>query len=459
MLDTLKTFSNAIIDKAKTFKGDWSENDQSSPNYIKNRPFYTGNIVETVLLRKTTAEFGHMFDNMYGIAIPLDLSFVVGTTYNVSWDGTLYTCISYEINGLAAIGSQYIVTGAGDDTGEPFLMAVNEDTLLIFTRDTSASHTISIIGLLSEVVKIDKKYIPKLDNYLSKDNPIGTGSFSLNRRADTTVGLNSFAEGDSTTASGSYSHAEGDSTTASGSSSHAEGYSTTASGSYSHAEGYRTAASGFGSHAEGDNTTATSKYSHAEGNETKASGESSHAEGYLTTASGNYSHTEGFRTMASSRYQHVQGKFNVADSSSTYADIIGNGTSDAKRSNASTIDWSGNAWYAGDVYVGSTSGTNKDSGSKKLATEDYVLSLKPTITTTTLLASSWDSATKTYSFETKYPYATYDLEIALDSTATAEQAEAFNCAQIIGSATSNIIKAYGIIPTVNIPVIVKVVKK
>ena len=85
--------------------------------------------------------------------------------------------------------------------------------------------------------------------------------------------------------------------------------------------------------------------------------------------------------------------------------------------------------------------------------------LKPTITTTTLLASNWDSSAKTYSFEADYPVATYDIEVALDSTATAEQAEAFNGAQIVGSATSNIIKAYGIVPTVDIPVILKVVTK
>ena len=42
-------------------------------------------------------------------------------------------------------------------------------------------------------------------------------------------------------------------------------------------------------------------------------------------------------------------------------------------------DWNGNAWYAGDVYVGSTSGTNKDEGSKKLATEEYVNSAKTMI--------------------------------------------------------------------------------
>ena len=87
------------------------------------------------------------------------------------------------------------------------------------------------------------------------------------------------------------------------------------------------------------------------------------------------------------------------------------------------------------------------------------LTNKPIVSATTLLASSWDSTSKTYSFDTDYPSATYDIEIALDSTATSEQAEAFNGAQIVGSATSNIIKAYGTVPTVDIPVVIKVVTK
>ena len=67
---------------------------------------------------------------------------------------------------------------------------------------------------------------------MMSDNPTGTGSFSLNRKADTTIEINSFAEGNNTTASGFASHAEGDGTTASNDSSHAEGQSTTASGDY-----------------------------------------------------------------------------------------------------------------------------------------------------------------------------------------------------------------------------------
>ena len=95
------------------------------------------------------------------------------------------------------------------------------------------------------------------------------------------------------------------------------------------------------SHAEGFITTASGDYSHAEGEETAASGDSSHAEGSNTTASGNQSHAEGCGTKAASQNQHVQGKFNVVDSSSTYAFIIGNGTSTSARHNAFAIDWNG----------------------------------------------------------------------------------------------------------------------
>ena len=150
------------------------------------------------------------------------------------------------------------------------------------------------------------------------------------------------------------------------------GHQTTASGLASHAEGWNTIASGPKSHAEGDSNTASSDFSHAEGNGTKASGSASHTEGLSTTASGRASHAEGYKTIAGDHYQHVQGKFNISDTTSAH--IVGNG-SYGFESNAHTLDWNGNAWFAGDVYTGSTSGTNKDSGSKKLATEEYVTNL------------------------------------------------------------------------------------
>lgn len=187
---------------------------------------------------------------------------------------------------------------------------------------------------------------------------------------DTRAGFYAHAEGYGSVATGRASHAEGNGTKASGYDSHAEGYGTVASGRYAHAEGCNTKASSDVKEAAMTATTTSAGYSvHAEGYGTVATGRAAHAEGNGTKASGHDSHAEGMGTIAAGNQSHVQGKFNISDTSNAH--VIGNGT-EAKRSNAHTVDWNGNAWYSGDVYIGSTSGTNKDSGSKKLATEEYV---------------------------------------------------------------------------------------
>ena len=75
--------------------------------------------------------------------------------------------------------------------------------------------------LLKQFKALNTKVFEK--TYSKIKNAIFTGSFSHNRKAGTTIGTNSFAEGFNTTASGKYSHAEGSDTTDSGNYSHAEG--------------------------------------------------------------------------------------------------------------------------------------------------------------------------------------------------------------------------------------------
>lgn len=145
---------------------------------------------------------------------------------------------------------------------------------------------------------------------------------------------------------------------ASGAYSHAEGLGTIASGWYSHAEGHLAKAVGHTSHAEGFGTDAIGGYSHAEGYNTTASGNNSHAEGIDTIASGGSSHAEGSGTIASSSDQHVQGRYNIEDTSGKYAHIVGNGEQyGTGRSNAHTLDWDGNAWFAGGIELTSPNGT------------------------------------------------------------------------------------------------------
>ena len=319
----------------------------------------------------------------------------------------------------------------------------------------------------------------------------------------TASGYCSHAEGANTTAS-DFSHAEGQGTTASGGISHAEGHGTTASADFSHAEGDMTTASGYGSHAEGSNTTASGNFSHAEGTSsdtlpdtitpdstidyiivahnkslfslargvsshveggdslalgycshvegacTIASGDFSHAEGQRTTASGDCSHAEGYNTKASSPNQHVQGIYNIEDVSGTYAHIVGNGDSDTARSNAHTLDWNGNAWFAGDVYVGSTSGINKDAGSKKLAKESTTVSA-------TLSASLWSgsSVPYTYTLSVNGITVTSNQELLPSVDITPAQLTALQSANIQDGGQSSgsvTLKAFGEKPTIDIPI-------
>lgn len=219
-------------DSQSSVQHDWNQNDDTQPDYIKNRPFYTGNPVETVLLEEPEAIFQDLDSERcyYELSDPLLLE--VGQTYQVSWNGTIYECVGTDYNGNVAFGNLSIINKERQDTGEPFVYLRK----IITTTDWSMFHNISISSTVAPITKIDEKYLPELP-YMDKVNPTGTGEFSLNRKANTTVGACSFTEGIETTASGYYSHAEGFSTTASGYASHAEGCNTTASGDYSHAEG------------------------------------------------------------------------------------------------------------------------------------------------------------------------------------------------------------------------------
>ena len=238
------------------------------------------------------------------------------------------------------------------------------------------------------------------------------GNYSHSEGYDTNAfGEASHAEGKGTEASSMGAHAEGYNTTASGyDCSHAEGDSTIASGGRSHAEGGYTIASGGFSHAEGRGTVASGSISHAEGAFTTAMGDYSHSEGRGTEVRGAYSHTEGYNTIASGIYSHVQGMYNIEDptaykkttdtsinSGKTYytlsdgkfyevsspttselsnyyeytpgnaeqAFILGNGTSNANRSNALTVDWLGEVQLYLDVDSSASKTTPATSGEDK----------------------------------------------------------------------------------------------
>ena len=256
------------------------------------------------------------------------------------------------------------------------------------------------------------------------------GSYSHAEGNNTRANENSsHAEGGNTEASADYSHVEGYNTKAQGEYSHAEGNASITTNIATHAEGQGAQAKGKYSHAEGYYTKAYRQSQHVEGEfnvPEELVFEQQTTSGYYQTGgltssvfvlsstptytAGNncftysgiftqtpfsevkngtiFTDTTGVITtyykalgtpykynVTSTIYQYrvsatVYSVKNLNDNKGEYVHITGNGTSSVP-SNAHTLDWNGNAWYSGDVYVGSTSGTNKDEGSKKLATEEY----------------------------------------------------------------------------------------
>lgn len=129
--------------------------------------------------------------------------------------------------------------------------------------------------------------------------------------------------------------------------SHAEGYMTTASAPHSHAEGSNTVASNPSCHAEGSGTTASGNCSHAENMGCIASGSNSHAEGYHTIARGEHSHASGSHTIAGMEV-FALGRYNKK--AEDVALVVGNGwgnDSHEYRSDALTLDYSGNLHISG----------------------------------------------------------------------------------------------------------------
>lgn len=104
-----------------------------------------------------------------------------------------------------------------------------------------------------------------------------------------------------------------------------------------------------------------------------ATGEYSHAQNHQTHAKAKGSSTSGRGTIAGGEYQNVRGMYNVEDTEGKFADVVGGGTSESNRVNIHTLDWEGNAWFAGNVYAGNKKlvGLNEIGGYPIIESTEY----------------------------------------------------------------------------------------
>ncbi len=247
--------------------------------------------------------------------------------------------------------------------------------------------------------------VSKLNTKADKTDTVLDTTLSCGRKDNTSVGSASLAFGVNTEASGYYSVALGLNTTAESQGAYAEGKGTVAH---------------YIAHAEGENSQALSSWSHAQNLSTQAKGAASSANGRETIATGadsfvfgKYNAEDSYANwptwVAGTSYavgDRVKRNLNVqntptdvgyhckvANSDETFTnshweldgyhmnfvEIVGNGTEDEdpsthemvrNGSNARALDWNGNEFLQGDVYVG----CNADStGGTKVATVNDIL--------------------------------------------------------------------------------------
>jgi hypothetical protein len=230
-------------------------------------------------------------------------------------------------------------------------------------------------------------------------NPVKAGSKSnsavIGNRA-TAIGMNSIAYG-TATAKGNLSLAGGGKSEANGTGSIAIGNAAKTNSSYCVALGNRSEANagysvalGFYTKTEGAKAIAAGNHSEANGDSSVAigyysiaDGDQSAAFGYETYAGGDYSLATGMNTSANGDVQFVSGRYNKKDEKNKFAVIVGNGEDEdvkdedgniitQNRSNAYTLNWEGDAWYAGRVKVGRS--TTDEDEDLVLVSKDYLKS-------------------------------------------------------------------------------------
>lgn len=131
------------VDMPSSVHPDWNQNDETAPDYVKNRPFYS----ET---RNVTVE------NVADAKLDGFPAFVTGATVTVNVDGVEHSLVAYydEDEGVFTIGDIYSSLENGEgQLGWQFWSDGESDVYFYATE----AHTISYLGVF--IYKIDDKFL------------------------------------------------------------------------------------------------------------------------------------------------------------------------------------------------------------------------------------------------------------------------------------------------------------
>ena len=134
-----KEDAEAKLAESKAYTEEQISSHEHSWNDLNDRPFYTGDPVETPIVEETTFE---LVDGMGQLTATQLLK--VGQEYIVNLDDTVYNYVAKALGGFVYIGNLGLI-GQGEDTGEPFLIVPTDLYFSIIVNSDVVEHTISVI--------------------------------------------------------------------------------------------------------------------------------------------------------------------------------------------------------------------------------------------------------------------------------------------------------------------------
>lgn len=149
---------------------DWNQNDSTASDYIKNRPFYTGEQIITEIIPEQTytlSSIGRGFTAYEDSSGTYPYSLEEGKDYTVVYNGTTYEFASASFQNFVCIGDVGPLT-TGSEPSVPFAILTGSGMLQIVDYIGSTEVTCKISANAQDIKQIDTKYIPWKDAIVLK---------------------------------------------------------------------------------------------------------------------------------------------------------------------------------------------------------------------------------------------------------------------------------------------------
>ena len=178
--DVHKIDEKYLPDLAK--QPDWNQNDDTQPDYVKNRPFYKETL-ESVPLYEMAVKLSLRGDDIVPFYSTNEIHNKITSAdkYLVRFDGVDYTCTAVKLNNGYGLGNLSLLNGANfarpdcvgsserEDTGEPFCIIDDQyyTPSTWFYAQTDGDHSYAVHKIEEIIHPISGEFIPDLDGKIN----------------------------------------------------------------------------------------------------------------------------------------------------------------------------------------------------------------------------------------------------------------------------------------------------